>query len=119
MTGPTIANAFLAGVQPASTARLAASHSVARAVAAVAALHPSARERKKEGAPRRLESVTEGAKAWGRGTQAGNPRGRQAFEAELSARVDPVLRRGAQRRRGRRVWRASAASVPAPDPRTQ
>lgn len=104
MTGPTIQNAILAGVHQ-SQAKPAATQPTARSIAAIAAVNPSARQRKDVAPERRLESTAESARARGRGLQAEDPRGREAFEAELESRVDPDhRRRRARKRRGRRQW---------------
>jgi hypothetical protein len=105
MTGPTLQNAFLAGVHN-SQAQPAATQTSARAIATIAAVMPSARNRKDEAPTRRAESMAESGKAHDRGIQARDPRrARAAFESELSARVDPAERREGRRRRGRRHWR--------------
>lgn len=111
MTGPTMTSAFLAGVHN-TQAQPLPSQASARSIAAVTAVNPSARERKGEAPERRLESLAESSKSWSRGTQARDPRGRQAFEAELQARVDPVLRRLARKRRGQRRWREEIEDPP-------
>lgn len=103
MTGTTIQNAFLAGVHN-SQAQPAAQQASARTIAAISAVNPSARNREHEAPQRRLESAAELSKSWDRGVQARDPRGRNSFESELQARVDPALRRSERRRRGRRLW---------------
>lgn len=103
LTGPTIQNAFLAGVHT-PPAKPAATQPTARSLAAMALVNPSARLRKDVALNRQLESAAAADRARDRGIQARDPRGREAFEAELEARVDPVDRRGARKRRGRRHW---------------
>lgn len=104
MTGPTIQNAILAGVHQ-SQAKPAATQPTARSIAAIAAVNPSARRHKDVAPERRLESMAETDRTRDRGIQANDPRGREAFEAELESRVDPVNRRRARKRRGRRHWK--------------